>query len=68
MKNSNIEIKVTANQSNRTFTIRKLENGKVYAKYRTYPMPTEEFEEEKMNTENDWKDFLTTNNYFKIKN
>lgn len=53
MKNSNETIKVTANQSKRTFTIRCYDNGKLYAKYRTYPMSQSEFDSEEMNTQND---------------
>lgn len=63
-KMKNETIKVTANQSKRTFTIRKYDNDKVYAKYRTYPMSQEEFDSEEMNTENDWKQFLKSDDYY----
>ena len=55
-------MKVTANYSKKTFTIRK--NG---LKYRTLFMSTEEFNEELRNTENDWKQFLKTSDaYYKV--
>jgi len=66
MKNSNETITVTANYSKRTFTIRKYDDGNLYAKYRTYPMSKAEFEDAEMNTNNDWKDFLKTNNYYVV--
>jgi hypothetical protein len=60
-------LKVTSNQSKRTFTIRKYDNGHVYAKYRTYPMSKEEFEDCEMNTEGDWKVFLNSSQeYFVV--
>ena len=59
-------IKATANQSKRTFTIRKYINGKLFAKYRTTQMSKEEFNREEMNTENDWKQFLKSDDYYKI--
>ena len=64
MKNSNQEIKVVANQSKRTFTIRCYDNGKLYAKYRTSQMSQQEFDTEEMNTENDWKQFLKSDDYY----
>lgn len=64
MKNQ--EIKVTANRSKRTFTIRKYDNGELYAKYRTYPMSREEFEREEWNTENDWEQFLKSDDYYVV--
>ena len=66
MKTSNETIKVKANQSKRTFTIRKYINGKLFAKYRTLPTSQEDFENEEMNTENDWKQFLKTDNYYTV--
>jgi hypothetical protein len=55
------EIKINANQSKRTFTIRT-ESGK----YRTYPMTVEEFEDNENNTANDWQDFLNGSDYYKV--
>ena len=59
-------IKATANQSKRTFTIRCYDNGKLYAKYRTYPMTQEQFDTEEYNTQNDWNQFLKSNDYYKV--
>jgi hypothetical protein len=56
------EIKTTANFSKRTFTIRK--NG---SKYRTYPMSQQEFNECINMTQNDWQQFLKSNEYYSVK-
>jgi hypothetical protein len=63
----NITITAKGNQRERTFTLRCYNNGKMYAKYRTTPMTQEEFDSEGMNTQNDWKQFLTTDEYYKVK-
>lgn len=59
-------IKVTANQNKKTFTIRKYINGEIFAKYRTITMNIEEFESNEFNTENDWKQFMKTDDYYKV--
>ena len=60
---TNTEINISANQSKRTFTIRK--NG---SKYRTYPFEKSEFEHaERFWTGNDWQNFLKTNDYYIVK-
>lgn len=59
---SNQEIKISANKSNRTYTIRT--NG---SKYRTTKMSKEEFNSNSNNTGNDWKNFLSSNDYSLIK-
>lgn len=64
MTTSKETIKVRANQSKRTFTIRTYLNGKFFAKYRTIEMSQGEFDSEEMNTENDWKQFLKSNDYY----
>ncbi len=56
------EIKVSSNQSTRTFTI-KTES----AKYRTLPFSKEEFRRANENwTGNDWQNFLKTDEYYKV--
>ena len=60
-------IKVTANQSKRTYTIRKYIHGKCSSKYRTMQMDQQEFDNHEMNTENDWKQFLKSDVYYTIK-
>jgi hypothetical protein len=55
-------MKVTQNKSARTFTIKN-----ETAKYRTFKMSKQEFESNQYNTENDWKQFLKTDEYYKIK-
>lgn len=59
---SNQEIKISANKSSRTYTIRT--NGSTY---RTTKMSKEEFKSNSNNTANDWKNFLSSNDYFLIK-
>lgn len=66
MINKNATIKVKANHQQRTFTIRKYQDGRVYVKYRTLKMNKEEFEENLNNTENDWQQYLKTDEYYKI--
>lgn len=56
-----IVVKVTPNNSKRTFTIRI--DG---AKYRTIRMPKDEFEDAKYWTGNDWSQFLKTDEYYRV--
>lgn len=57
------ELKVSANQSKRTFTI-KTES----ATFRTTQMSRDEFESNEFNTGNDWQSFLSnTNDYYKVR-
>jgi len=56
------KIKVSANQSARTFTIRT-DSG---FKYRTHRMSKEEFNSCENNTGNDWRQFLRSNDYYKV--
>lgn len=56
------KIKVSSNQSKRTFTIRT-ESGK----YRTLPMSKAEFRSAEHNTGNDWQQFLKTDEYYPVK-
>lgn len=56
-------IRVNANTSLRTFTIRTKSS-----KYRTIKMSKEEFMSNENNTANDWKEFLRrTNDYYLVK-
>ena len=56
-------IRVNANTSLRTFTIRT-----EHSKYRTNKMSKEEFMSNENNTANDWKEFLRrTNDYYLVK-
>ncbi len=56
------ELKLSANKSKRTFTIRA--NG---SKYRTLPMSKEEFQQAEYWTANDWNNFLKTDEYYIVK-
>ena len=55
-------IKVSANQSKRTFTI-----VTESAKFRTLQMSREEFESCEYQTGNDWENFLRTDSYYQVK-
>ena len=61
------EIKASANKFKRTFTIRKYENGKVVAKYRTMQFSRDKFEELEYNLEGDWFSFLRNNEVITLK-
>jgi hypothetical protein len=56
------EIKVRANHSKRTFTIRTGEGFK----YRTIQMDKDEFNSCLYNTVNDWAQFLRSSDYYKV--
>jgi hypothetical protein len=66
MKKENT-LTATPNYSKRTYTIRRYCNGLVWSKCRTLPMNKQEFEEAEMNTKNDWKWFLTSNECKRIR-
>ena len=61
-----MQIKVTPNYSKRTFTIRKTYSDGQKVKYRTIQFSQQEFDSELMNTENDWRHFLKSNDYYKV--
>lgn len=63
------ELKVWSNKRERTFTIKKYgESGKCYAKYRTIRQSKEEFSYYiQFASINDWKQFLTTDEYYAVK-
>jgi hypothetical protein len=50
--------KTTANYSKRTFTIRKYDNNKCYAKYRTSQLTPREFHDLLCNTSEDWRNYV----------
>ena len=57
-------IKVKANKSKKTFTIRTESS-----KYRTCKFSKEEFEDNECNTSSDWQHFLATEDfYYLVKN
>jgi hypothetical protein len=67
MQVSNQTITSTTNLSARTFTIRTYIEGKINNKYRTVKLSKEEFELEMNNTQNDWKQFLKSSDYYLVK-
>jgi hypothetical protein len=56
--------KITLNRKNKTYTIRRYDNGKLTAKYRSLPQG-EDFSENW--TENDIKTFLRYGDYYVLK-
>lgn len=58
----NVQIKVTPNKSQRTFTIRR--QG---IKFRTLQMSREEFDSAEYWTGQDWSNFLKTDEYYIVK-
>ena len=62
------KIIATANERNKTFTLRAYdEQGKLVAKYRTLPTSKQEFELDKLNTINDWLNYLrVSEDYYKV--
>ena len=55
--------KVTSNKQLRHFTLWTSSGSK----YRTYPMSKEEFQSAEYRTDNDWKNFLKSNDYYPVK-
>jgi len=62
------EIKAVSNKAKKTFTISKYNNGKLISKYKTIPLSKQEFEENELNTQSDWLNFLkNSNEYSEVK-
>jgi hypothetical protein len=62
------ELKVYSNKEERTFTIKKYDCGKCYAKYRTVRQSKDDFHYyENFATLRDWNQFLTTDEYYEVK-
>ena len=59
-------ITAKANKSQRTFTIRTYLDGRLWSKFRTIQLSKEEFEICEYNTTSDWKQFLKSDDYYKI--
>lgn len=66
MRTLNQKITATANHSQRTFTLRTYVNGKFSTKYRTVQLPKDEFESYLYATENDWRQFLKSSDYYRV--
>lgn len=64
-------INATPNHKNRTFTIRITNvesDGRVFkTKYRTIPLPSEEFNSCLYNTQIDWQNFLRSDDYYLVR-
>lgn len=59
-------LKATPNYSARTFTIRISYPDGTKVKYRTSKLDPEEFDSCLYNTENDWNQFLKSDDYYKV--
>lgn len=66
MKTKKQIITAKPNFKNRTFTIRVHFQDGTITKYRTIKLSKEEFESQIQNTKNDWKQFLKTDDYYKV--
>ena len=66
-KKNNWYYNVASNESKLTFTIRSQKNGKTIFKYRTITFTPDEFYEMCYNTQEDWHQFLKTDEYYLIK-
>lgn len=64
MRKDTITHTMTFNRSKKTYTIRCYDNGKLYAKYRSYPQGSNYSEEW---TENDIRSFLRGGDYYEVK-
>lgn len=58
---------VKGNKSKRTFTLRFTYEDGSKVKYRTIPLSREEFYSAENWTENDWLQFLKTDEYYEVK-
>ena len=59
-------VKAKSNKSERRFTIRKYIDGHLFSKFRTMTMSKDEFEEMEMYSENDWKNYLRTEDSYTV--
>jgi hypothetical protein len=58
----------SSNRTSRTFTIRKYEVAKCYAKFKTLPMSRQEFEDMEYWTQGDWEYYLKSEqSYWRLK-
>lgn len=61
-----ITIKATANEDKLNFTLECFSNGEHYATYETNVMSEDEFNENEFNTQDDWKQFLKSEDYYRV--
>ena len=60
-------ITATANNKNRTYTIRQYDKDILISKYRTFKMNKQDFKSNIHNTLNDWKQYLKSYEYYRIR-
>ena len=63
-KKDKITFVATANNSKKTYTLRRYTNGRLCTKFRTLPMNQQEFDDCWYKTDGDWKEFLKSEDYF----
>ena len=63
MNKDKITFAATANNSKKTYTLRRYINGKLCTKFRTLPMNQQAFDLCWHNTDGDWKAFLKSEEY-----
>lgn len=61
------DLTITLNHGAKTATIRKYDNGKMYAKYRTIRMDYEDWHYySEYATRRDWEQFMKSSDYYRI--
>lgn len=60
------QVKATPNHSKRTFTLRVFIDSEFVGKYRTITLPKDEFNSCLYNTNNDWLQFLKSDDYYTV--
>ena len=60
------ELYVSLNYTKRTYTLKFKYSDGATIKYRTTPMSKGEFNSNLLNTENDWIEFLKSDDYYKV--
>ena len=67
MNKDKITFAAKANNSKKTYTLRRYSNGILCTKFRTLPMNQEDFDSCWYKTDGDWKVFLKSEEYVIIK-
>ena len=62
-----VKIVAVPNRQKRTFTIRVHYKDSSITKFRTFPMSIEEFKSSLYHTQNDWYQFMKSNDYYLVK-
>jgi hypothetical protein len=60
-------ITATPNNKARTYTIRQYDKAILISKFRTFKMNKQDFKSNQYNTLNDWRNYLKSDEYYKIR-